>query len=76
MNEKAKASSVLIMGVGAFAHSTGQILKDAGAQVSTYLTRTYAHYSPTLVGPVYRTDQLSSPTLVLKEKSLDLVVPM
>jgi len=33
------APSVLVMGVGAFAHSTGQILKDAGANVSTYLSR-------------------------------------
>ena len=67
---------MLIMGVGSFAHSTGQILKDAGAQVATYLTRSYAHYPPSLVGPIYRTDQLDSPALLLKQHSVDLVVPM
>src|SRR6266700_404435 len=70
------ACSVLVMGVGAFAHSTGQILKDAGAHVSTYLTRTYGHYPASLVGPIYRPDQFPSPCLLLKEKSVDLVVPM
>ena len=64
------------MGVGAFAHSTGQILKDAGANVSTYLTRTYAHYPPSLAGPVYRPDQCPSPAALVKEKSIGLVVPM
>jgi phosphoribosylamine---glycine ligase len=70
------ACSVLVLGVGAFAHSTGQILKDAGARVSTYLSRTYAHYPPTLVGPVYRPDQVPSPAALVKEQGLDLVVPM
>jgi phosphoribosylamine---glycine ligase len=64
------------MGVGAFAHSTGQILKDAGANVATYLTRSYAHYPPSLVGPAFRSDQLPSPVPLLKERAVDLVVPM
>src|SRR5260370_8339099 len=74
--EHPQACSVLVMGVGAFAHSTCQILKDAGAHISTYLTRTYGHYPPALVGPIYRPDQFSSPGLLLKEKPVDLVVPM
>jgi phosphoribosylamine--glycine ligase len=69
-----RTPSVLVLGVGAFAHSTGQILKDSGANVSTYLTRSYAHHSPTLVGPVYRSDV--SPVGLVKEQSIDLVVPM
>lgn len=68
--------SVLILGVGAFAHSTSQILQSAGADVSTYLTRSYAHYPPTLVGPVYRPDQFPSPVALVKQQSIDLVVPM
>ena len=40
----------MILGVGSFAHSIGQTLADAGANVSTYLTRNYGHFSPTLVG--------------------------
>ena len=67
---------VLILGVGAFAHSTSQILKDAGATVSTYLTRSYAHYPPSVVGPVYRPEQFASPGALVKEQSIELVVPM
>ena len=62
--------------MGAFAHSSGQILKDAGASVSTYLSRTYAHYPPSLVGPVYRPDQVPSPAALVKDRAIDLVVPM
>jgi phosphoribosylamine-glycine ligase len=64
------------MGVGAFAHSTGQILKEAGANVATYLTRSYGHYSPSLVGPVYRSDQIPSAATLVKHESVELVVPM
>ncbi len=71
-----KNVSVLVMGVGAFAHSTGQILKDTGGIVSTYLTRNYGHYSPSLVGPTYRPEQFPSPGALVKDKSVELVVPM
>jgi phosphoribosylamine---glycine ligase len=70
------AVSIMIMGVGAFAHSTAQILKDAGANVSVYLTRNYAHYPPSLAGPTYNQDQLLSPCPLVREKSVELIVPM
>lgn len=70
------APSVLVLGVGSFAHSTAQILKDAGARVATYLTRTYGHYAPSLAGPVYTREQFPSPCPLLKEHAVDLVVPM
>ncbi|HEV2395061.1 MAG TPA: phosphoribosylglycinamide synthetase C domain-containing protein [Verrucomicrobiae bacterium] len=78
MKRKAASSSisVLVLGVGAFAHSTAQILKDDGASVATYLTRNYAHYPPSLAGPVFNRDQLPSPCPVLKERGVNLVVPM
>jgi phosphoribosylamine---glycine ligase len=76
LNAKSHDASVVVMGVGAFAHSTGQILKDAGANVATYLTRSYAHYSPALVGPTFRSDQVPSPVPLLKDRAVDLVVPM
>ena len=41
---KKRAPSILILGVGAFANSTAQILKDNGAEVATYLTRNYGHF--------------------------------
>lgn len=68
--------SALVLGVGSFAHSTGQILREAGASVATYLTRSYAQYPPTLVGPVYSPNQFPSPAPLLKEKQIQLVVPM
>jgi phosphoribosylamine-glycine ligase len=68
--------SVLVLGVGSFAHSTAQILKDAGASVATYLTRNYGHHAPALAGPAYHQSQHPSPVPLLREKGVGLVVPM
>ena len=68
--------SVMVLGVGSFAHSTAQILAQAGARVSTYLTRSYGHYPPSLAGPTYSREQFPSPCPLLKEEGVDLVVPM
>src|SRR6184192_4944315 len=67
---------VLVMGVGAFAHSTAQILRENGAEVSTYLTRDYAQYAPSLVGKTYRREEYPSPCPLLAEKHIELIVPM
>jgi phosphoribosylamine-glycine ligase len=66
----------MVLGVGSFAHSTAQILREAGAEVSTYLTRGYGHYPPALAGPTYRREQFPSPCPLLKEHRTRLVVPM
>lgn len=66
----------MILGVGAFAQSTAQILKEAGASVSTYLTRNYGHYPPSLAGPVFSREQYPSPCPLIKEHGINLVVPM
>jgi phosphoribosylamine-glycine ligase len=71
-----KNVSVLVMGVGAFAHSTAQILKENGARVSTYLTRDYAQYPPSLTGQTYRREEYPSPVPLLRENAVDLIVPM
>ena len=68
--------SVMVLGVGAFAYSTAKILKDARAKVSTYLTRDYGHYPPSLAGPTYHRNQFPSPLPLLKQHGVDLVVPM
>ena len=68
--------SVLVLGVGSFAHSTAQILAQDGAKVSTYLTRNYGHYAPSLAGPTYSREQFPSPCPLLDEAGVDLVVPM
>jgi phosphoribosylamine---glycine ligase len=66
----------MVLGVGAFAHSTARILSEAGARVSTYLTRDYGHYPPSLAGPVYRRDRFPSPGPLLKKQRVELVIPM
>ena len=67
--------SVLILGVGSFAHSIGQALKDEGANVSTYLTRNYGHFPPSLVGPTYSREAFPDPVPLLKERGVDVVIP-
>src|SRR5262245_37257417 len=66
----------MAFGVGSFAHGALQILKDAGARVSAYLTRSYAHFPPTLVGPTYHLESHPSPLALLQEKRIDFVLPM
>ena len=68
--------SVMVLGVGAFAQSTAQILQDAGANVATYLTRNYGHYPPSLAGPIFSREQFPSPCPLIKERAVDVVVPM
>ena len=69
------AANVLILGVGSFAHSIGSALADTGAQVATYLTRNYGHYSPSLVGPTFSNSTHPSPLPLIREKKVDVVIP-
>jgi phosphoribosylamine-glycine ligase len=69
-------ASILILGVGAFAYSTARILKDDGARVSTYLTRDYGHFAPSLAGPTCNGAQQPNPCRLLSELRVDLVIPM
>jgi phosphoribosylamine-glycine ligase len=66
---------VLILGVGSFAHSIGQALRENGAEVSTYLTRNYGHYPPSLIGPVFSRELHPSPVPLIRERLFDVVVP-
>jgi len=69
------AANAMILGVGSFAHSIGQTLADTGANVSTYLTRNYGHFSPTLVGENFSRDAFPSPVPLIREKKIDVVIP-
>jgi len=68
-------ASVMLFGVGSFAQSIGQTLKDAGAEVSTYLTRNYGHFPPQLVGPVHTRDAFPNPCPLLAGGRVQMVVP-
>src|SRR6266446_6572343 len=72
----AQTISAMVLGVGAFAHSTAQILRESGAVVSTYLTRDYAHHAPALAGPTFHREQFPSPCPLIREQKVDLVIPM
>ena len=71
-----KASvNAMILGVGSFAHSLGTALADGGAAVSTYLTRNYGHFSPTLAGKIFSRDAFPSPVPLLHENKINVVIP-
>ena len=59
--------AAMILGVGSFAHSIGKALADAGANVSTYLTRNYGHFPPTLVGKTFSREAFPSPVPLIRE---------
>jgi len=67
--------AVMVLGVGSFAHSLGSALADGGAEVSTYLTRNYGHYSPTLVGKTFSREAFPSPVPLIRENRVDVVIP-
>jgi phosphoribosylamine---glycine ligase len=73
--QKSPPPNVMILGVGSFAHSIGTALADAGANVSTYLTRNYGHFSPTLVGKTFSREAFPSPVQLLRKKKIDVVIP-
>lgn len=76
LEREAPPAKIMVLGVGAFAYSTAKILREAGAEVSTYLTRDYGHHAPSLAGPVYRREQFPSPVPLLKEQGFSLAIPM
>ena len=67
--------NAMILGVGSFAHSIGTALADSGANISTYLTRNYGHFSPTLVGQTYSHKTVPSPVSLVRENKIDIVIP-
>jgi phosphoribosylamine---glycine ligase len=70
-----QTSSVMALGVGSFAFSVTQTLKENGANVCTYLTRDYAHFPPSLAGPTFLREAHPSPVPLIKERGVELVIP-
>ena len=71
-----KQTNVMVFGVGAFAQGVLRILKEAGAEVSTYLTRGYGHYGPIQEGPTHHPERHPNPCSVLRDEPVDFIVPM
>jgi phosphoribosylamine---glycine ligase len=72
---KNATTTAMILGVGSFAHSIGTALADAGAGVSTYLTRNYGHYSPSLAGATFLSSAYPSPLPLIRERKIEAVIP-
>ena len=72
--QKSKTAA-MILGVGSFAHSIGGALANAGADVSTYLTRDYGHFPPSLNGKTFSRHEFSSPVPLLKKNKIAVVIP-
>ena len=69
------APAALILGVGSFAHSIGGALADAGADVSTYLTRNYGHFPPSLIGKTFSREAHPNPVPLLRQLGTQVVIP-
>src|SRR4051812_1101304 len=54
-------AKVMAFGVGAYTQGMLRVLRENGADVSTYLTRAYAHYPPSLEGPTFDSAKISNP---------------
>ena len=66
----------MALGVGAFTQGLLHLLKEDGARVLTYLTRSYAHYPPSLEGPTFNAETFPDPCSLIKDHKIDFVVPM
>lgn len=76
MLERTSTLHVMVWGVGAFTHGVLNVLKSNGARVCTYLTRDYAHYSPSLEGETFHNEVYPNPCPLIKQQKIDFVIPM
>ena len=67
---------IMVFGVGAFTQGVLRVLKEAGADVSTYLTRDYGHYGPMVEGKTFHKEYYPNPCELLQQEQIDFVVPM
>ncbi len=67
---------IMIFGVGTFAHSVMQILRDNGAEVSCYLTRESGHFGAASVGKTWTQREHPSPIPIIRKWKPDVIIPM
>lgn len=65
----------MVLGVGSFAQSFTGVLRENGAHVSTYLTRNYGHFSPSLSGLTFSKEAWPNPVPLLRKRRIDVVIP-
>lgn len=66
---------VMAFGVGAYTQGMLHVLRESGANVSTYLTRTYAHYPPSLEGPTFDGAKVLNPCPIVRERKPAFILP-
>ncbi|MBF0280564.1 MAG: phosphoribosylamine--glycine ligase, partial [SAR324 cluster bacterium] len=76
LDSNTKKTRVMVLGVGAFAHSMMSILQENGADVCCYLTRDYGHYGPASVGQTWLYSNIPSPLPLIEEFQPDFIIPM
>jgi phosphoribosylamine---glycine ligase len=74
-SDRQAVASFMVLGVGSFAHSIGAALAESGANVSTYLTRSYGHFPPSLNGETFSHNAFPSPVPLVKQRKIEVVVP-
>ncbi|MFQ5676774.1 MAG: phosphoribosylglycinamide synthetase C domain-containing protein [bacterium] len=67
---------VMVFGSGSPAQGVLHALKESGAEVSTYLTSEGKRYAPSLEGEVFSSEMHPDPTAIIREKKVELIVPM
>lgn len=75
-SQTTKPVSVMGLGVGAFTQGMLRVLRENGAEVTTYLTRDYAHLPPSLEGPAFTMDQVPDPSALVERYQVDFLLPM
>jgi phosphoribosylamine--glycine ligase len=65
----------MALGVGSFAYSVAQTLKEDGAHPATYLTRNYGHFPPSLAGATFSRETHPSPVPLIRKLGAELVIP-
>jgi phosphoribosylamine-glycine ligase len=71
----ARRPNVMVFGVGSFAHSLARTLQEAGADVSTYLTRNYGHFRRNWPGRFFPATPFPIPVPLLARRRVDVVIP-
>ena len=74
-HDQQKKYKIMVFGVGAFSQGVLRILKEAGAEVCTYLTQDYGHYGPMQEGRTFHKEYYPNPCDMLKQEQIDFIIP-
>jgi len=70
------SNRVVVLGVGAFVQALLRVLREDGAEVRGYLTRSYAHYGPQCEAPCVTAAEMPDPRDWWTREPPGVIVPM